>query len=166
ILVKANSVATVEFKLKSNTSRNHYIEGYIRFESKDSNQPNISVPYLGFVGDWNKEPILVDPSKEYSSDIKASTTLVSAVSNTNKVKVNREGEATKLGSFSPNKDKLLDTIIPSVMMFRSAEEVRYSIYDSKGNLVKDLGYDNYLSRSDYRSLKGNAHGNESSTGEW
>ncbi|MFU0570577.1 S8 family serine peptidase [Gardnerella vaginalis] len=166
ILVKANSVATVEFKLKPNTSSNHYIEGYIRFESKDSNQPNISVPYLGFVGDWNKEPILVDPSKEYSSDIKASTTLVSAVSNTNKVKVNREGEATKLGSFSPNKDKLLDTIIPSVMMFRSAEEVRYSIYDSKGNLVKDLGYDNYLSRSDYRSLKGNAHGNESSTGEW
>nr|MCW1079720.1 hypothetical protein [Streptococcus anginosus] len=81
-----------------------------------------------------KEPILVDPSKEYYSDIKASTTLVSAVSNTNKVKVNREGEATKLGSFSPNKDKLLDTIIPSVMMFRSAEEVRYSIYDSKGNL--------------------------------
>ena len=166
ILVKANSVATVEFKLKPDTSKNHYIEGYIRFESKDSNQPSLSVPYLGFVGDWNKEPILVDPNNEYSSDVKASTTLVSAVSNTNKVKVNREGEATKLGSFSPNKDELLDTIIPSLMMFRSAEEVKYSIYDAKGKLIKDLGYDNYVSRSDYRSLKGSAHGNESSTGEW
>lgn len=45
-------------------NKDQFVEGFIKFESKEENtnvndpQPSISMPVMGFAGDWNKEPIV------------------------------------------------------------------------------------------------------------
>lgn len=40
------------------------MEGFIYFKSLDSNQPNLSIPYMGFKGKWNQENIIDKPKWE------------------------------------------------------------------------------------------------------
>ena len=46
-------------------NKNKFIEGFINFESKEEKentrkdpQPSLSMPFMGFAGDWNNEPII------------------------------------------------------------------------------------------------------------
>ena len=40
-----------------NTPNGTFLDGFVRFASKTEGQPDLSVPYLGFYGDWGKVPI-------------------------------------------------------------------------------------------------------------
>ena len=40
-----------------NTPNGTFLDGFVRFASKTEGQPDLSVPYLGFYGDWGKAPI-------------------------------------------------------------------------------------------------------------
>ena len=41
----------------ANTPNGTFLDGFVRFASKTESQPDLSVPYLGFYGDWGKAPI-------------------------------------------------------------------------------------------------------------
>ena len=171
VRVAPGKTETVKFTLNPKTNGDHYVEGYIGFESTTEGQPNLSVPYLGFVGDWNKEPIIVDPNSTYSADIPATTKLVSTLYDNNLfgksvMKVNAEGKELTLGAFSPNDDGILESVKPSIAVLRNAERVNYSVYDKDGkNLVIDLGDDDYLSRTNLGKMDANG-ARSSSNGTW
>ena len=40
-----------------NTPNGTFLDGFVRFASKTASQPDLTVPYLGFYGDWGKAPI-------------------------------------------------------------------------------------------------------------
>ena len=40
-----------------NTPNGTFLDGFVRFASKTDGQPDLTVPYLGFYGDWGKAPI-------------------------------------------------------------------------------------------------------------
>ena len=40
-----------------NTPNGTFLDGFVRFASRTASQPDLSVPYLGFYGDWGKAPI-------------------------------------------------------------------------------------------------------------
>ena len=40
-----------------NAPNGTFLDGFVRFASKTGGQPDLSVPYLGFYGDWGKAPI-------------------------------------------------------------------------------------------------------------
>ena len=40
-----------------NTPNGTFLDGFVRFTSRTEGQPDLSVPYLGFYGDWGKAPI-------------------------------------------------------------------------------------------------------------
>ncbi|WP_314129024.1 S8 family serine peptidase [Schaalia odontolytica] len=40
-----------------NTPNGTFLDGFVRFASKTGGQPDLTVPYLGFYGDWGKAPI-------------------------------------------------------------------------------------------------------------
>ena len=171
VRVAPGKTETVKFTLNPKTNGDHYVEGYIGFESTTEGQPNLSVPYLGFVGDWNKEPIIVDPNSTYSSDIPATTKLVSLFNEGGlfgnlPMKVNTEGQERSQGAFSPNDDGMLESVKPSIAVLRNAERVNYSVYDKDGkNLVVDLGDDDYLSRTNLGKMDANG-ARSSSNGAW
>ena len=171
VRVAPGKTETVKFTLNPKTNGDHYVEGYIGFESTTEGQPNLTVPYLGFVGDWNKEPIIVDPNSTYSSDIPATTKLVSifnegGIFGNLPMKVNTEGQERSLGAFSPNDDGMLESVKPSIAVLRNAERVNYSVYDKDGRkLVIDLGDDDYLSRTNLGKMDANG-ARSSSNGTW
>ena len=67
ITVPANGEATVgvdvapgaEFAsyVADNTPSGTFLDGFVRFSSRAASQPDLSVPYLGFYGDWGKPAI-------------------------------------------------------------------------------------------------------------
>ena len=67
VTVPANGEATVGVDVKpgsefaafaaTNTPSGTFLDGFVRFASKTDGQPDLSVPYLGFYGDWGKAPI-------------------------------------------------------------------------------------------------------------
>ena len=67
VTVPANGEATVgidvtpgsEFAsyVADNTPNGTFLDGFVRFTSKTASQPNLTVPYAGFYGNWGKAPI-------------------------------------------------------------------------------------------------------------
>ena len=41
----------------ANTPNGTFLDGFVRFASKTASQPDLTVPYLGFYGNWGKAPI-------------------------------------------------------------------------------------------------------------
>ncbi|MGL5406030.1 MAG: S8 family serine peptidase [Propionibacteriaceae bacterium] len=159
VTIPAGGETSVEFTVKSDAGSRHWIEGWTKFTSNDADQPSLSLPYMGFVGDWNAEPI-VDHS-QYDKDGKKISTktdeilAAAGVKNTNfnytslytkngsKV-LSREG---LLGWISPNGDGINDEIFPALMLLRSARDSRFSILDKDGNMIANLGEGRDLQRS-------------------
>ena len=67
VTVPANGEVTVGVDVKpgsdfdssvaQNTPNGTFLDGFVRFASKTASQPDLTVPYLGFYGDWGKAPI-------------------------------------------------------------------------------------------------------------
>jgi len=67
VTVPANGEATVgidvtpgsEFAsyVADNTPNGTFLDGFVRFTSKTASQPDLTVPYAGFYGNWGKAPI-------------------------------------------------------------------------------------------------------------
>ncbi|WP_308663032.1 S8 family serine peptidase [Actinobaculum massiliense] len=142
VTVPAGGTATVTFTLTPDASTNHFVEGWARFESTGT-QPDLAVPYLGFAGDWNAEPIVKAPGEPFADGIDATTALV-----TNWAGMTIPVESS-LGTFwlSPNGDGDIDVVAPNLMMMRNASDVEYEVLDANGNYIKTIGQEQYLRRS-------------------
>ena len=67
VTVPANGEATVGIDVTSgsefasyvadNTPNGTFLDGFVRFTSKTESQPDLTVPYAGFYGNWGKAPI-------------------------------------------------------------------------------------------------------------
>lgn len=150
VTVDPKSEKEVEFTLTPDVTRDHYVEGWARFTSKTDGAPNLAVPYLGFVGNWVKEPILVKPGEEYLQDAINMTTSLIAESSFGDVQVNDEAPGHL--EFSPNSDEFFDKIRPSLALFRNASLIQYSVLDNSGKTVAEVGEEHNVSRSNFSEL--------------
>ena len=148
VIINAGETKQVTFTLQPQYGTNHYIEGWATFKSKTNGQPDLAVPYLGFVGDWNAEPILLKPGEVYNnSDAPITTSLISK-SGFKTVKIGDGTNGTV--AFSPNK---MRTIKPSLALLRNAQLIRYSVLDESKKLLEEVGEDHYVSRPTMYDLK-------------
>lgn len=146
VTVPAGGERTVEFTLTPDASEEGFVEGWARFTSLTDGQPDLAVPYLGFVGDWDEEPILMEPGTNFeyispSSPIFFRTTQL----------VRGKKGWSEIGGdvwISPNQDGNYDVLYPSLFQLRSIANVKYSVLDSSGNLVKNIGSEQDLARMD------------------
>ena len=160
ITVPANGTATVSFTLTiEQMLEGHFAEGYIRFTSDSA--PSLSMPFLGFMGSWDKEAIIDAPAWEedavipqikigYYGITQHGTGLLTAVNGdaTMLGEVYSEDEVTGYGqayidpdrlAFSPNGDGVNDVVIPWLGLLRNAAEVRMEVLDAKGNVIATPG---------------------------
>ena len=83
ITVPANGEATVGVDVKpgadfdasvaQNTPNGTFLDGFVRFTSKTASQPDLTVPYLGFYGDWGKPAIFDSLASDGDGHILASS---------------------------------------------------------------------------------------------
>lgn len=137
-----------------------FIEGFIKLESKDSNAPSLSIPYMGFYGDWGKESITTnnawDSNKHVFIDILKEKGMYPGVliENLALTGINNKDEilgltgTNKDGSIivdknaiaiSPNNDKLNDSIYPGLYSLRNSKQTSAEVIDKDGKVIRDLG---------------------------
>ncbi|WFM83522.1 S8 family serine peptidase [Arcanobacterium canis] len=158
VSVPAGGKATVTFTLNPDTSRNHFIEGWAMLTSTDkSKAPDLHVPYLGFVGDWNAEKIVKEPGQELmpGQSMGTYTKLVSTLfGKTIPIDAVAQKFDDEDGKFwlSPNDDKRFDVMTPALMMMRNASDIKYEIYTADGKLVKKLGHEKGVRRATWNDV--------------
>ncbi len=151
ITVPAGGSAEVTYTL-SVAGDPHWTQGWVTFESADEDQPDLSVPYLGFAGDWNAERIIDYPAyKGFPEPILAA---VGGPTRTSLHTIINEGEYT-FGDgeqyISPNDDGLADVLYAKIAMLRNAKRLEVSILDESGNTVRQLGSEDEVIRSTLQS---------------
>lgn len=69
VTINPRSSVIVDFELDTTLNKkDSFVEGYLKFLPADSSsQPILSIPFMGYKGDWNKENILDKPQWENDS---------------------------------------------------------------------------------------------------
>jgi len=146
VTVPAGGSATLSFTLTPDTSSTHYIEGWARLVSVTEGAPDLSVPYLGLVGDWNAEAIVRAPGDPLPASYDPNASATGLVATWSGMTVPLSSE---LGTFavSPNGEGDMDVVAPSLVLMRNASDAEYEVVDSSGQVLKVIGQEQGLRRS-------------------
>jgi len=134
----------VDIGTDSTVYRNMFVEGFVTLVDPTDENPTLSVPYVGFYGNWGEANILdgmkyIDP--EGSSYFNSSGMIY----------FDEEGNGyfyTVPHVFmnpgtEPGREKGTDNIMPYLSFMRNAESVDYNILDSEGNLLRTIFMQKY-----------------------
>ncbi|OCA89871.1 hypothetical protein A8L44_02740 [Bacillus sp. FJAT-27986] len=138
-----NAKADLEKAMKNG----YFIEGFVFLKAKnvEDSLPTLSVPFVGFKGDWNK-PNIIDPMNNDANSFYGMTGLVDpytgefyGISPFDKNQIVDPGKI----AFSPNEDSHNDSIAPALSFLRNSKTVEYSITDTDGNTIRKITTDKY-----------------------
>ncbi|MGL5086415.1 MAG: hypothetical protein ACRC68_11980, partial [Clostridium sp.] len=128
--------------------KDKFIEGYISLINKDNTNPDLSIPYMGFYGNFDNESIFDKPIWEEGSKLKSTFLSDSKFSplglegvfyifgDNSNIKINKENIA-----ISPLENSLNKEVIPAVAVLRNIKELDVAIVDgNSGNetVVREL----------------------------
>lgn len=142
-----------------------FIDGFVRLVPVDDNVPELSIPYVGFYGDWDDAPVIDVTNYDADEDNKSfyGLTVISWLDESGEKKVYKflgytpDGpDKTKI-AFSPNGDGVADSIIPLLSFLRNARELDINILDKDGNKVRDLAYEEYIRKNYFDGGRGNKY---------
>lgn len=154
ITVPANSEITFEVTVDIGTDstiyRNMFVEGFVKLTDPNDENPELSVPYVGFYGNWAEPKILdgmrfIDPVG------------TSYFNSSGMLMVDIEGYAYYYSTpgriyMSPGTlDGFIngsDNVLPYLSFLRNAEYVKYNILDAEGNHLRTIAIQEYY-RKDY-----------------
>lgn len=140
VTVPAGGTATVDFTLTTRSGGDdHYVLGWAQLASADPAVPSLAVPYMGFVGDWNAEPIMLAPGEKLYDMLPTVTALYTNFAGF--MEIGLDEYNVRLSPGGP-----FDSIYPKVGLLRNAHELAYEVLDADGNLVKKLGTDQNVRR--------------------
>ncbi|QGS69556.1 S8 family serine peptidase [Oceanobacillus sp. 143] len=129
----------------------YFVEGFVTLSDANADKlPNLSVPYVGFAGDWNAPPILDELAYDGNNSFYEAAGLLYD-GNDGYYYLGYDpltGEnSTKNIAISPNGDGANDEIIPLLSFLRNAKKVEYSVLDkdkkslrkikSESNIIKN-----------------------------
>lgn len=153
--IPAGGSVTVNFTLKPGKTKQQFVEGYITLQSQTEGQPDLSVPYMGFHGDWDEAPVLDNLyiNKERSKlmsiapdqgnvppGISGATALFTRGSFIPQPlgHFTEADNPEEMISFSPNGDKMFDNLYPRMGLLRDAYQIEYAIVDKPSADAKVL----------------------------
>ncbi len=142
-----------------------YIEGFVTLTPSSGTQPTLSIPYMGFYGDWTKAPIIdaTDYGNMLNGEAEWSQAYVNtAASNSLEGTVNtylgdnpyHDGQpySSERNAISPNGDDYMDTLsFVYTGLLRNVKALNYEIKDAE---TGDVYYSNkvdYETKSVYSS---------------
>ncbi|WP_050616515.1 S8 family serine peptidase [Bacillus testis] len=141
-------------ELENAMSNGYFLEGFVQLIDKsDQAFPNLTVPFVGFKGDWNKAPVL-DPMVYDQGTYLDTSFMVDDEGNA----LGQNGVSGQLDkntiAISPNGDNQKDAAAPVLTFLRNSKTVEYSILDESGKTVRTITKDgeqrkNYKLNSPY-----------------
>lgn len=152
--------------LSNNFKNGTYIEGFVTLTPESDTQPMLSIPYMGFYGDWTKAPIIdATDYGTYLNNKKNSWSqayINTAASNSLEGTVNtylgdnpyHSGESylAARNAISPNGDDYMDTLsFVYTGLLRNVKNLHYEIKDASTNEVYYEDDVEYETKSVYSS---------------
>jgi len=136
-----------EEKLSDVFENGTFVEGFVRFVDVTDSVPALSIPYVGFYGDWDEAPIidgdlygLYEPSfYEFTVMMDEETYFLGQTGE-------NTFEADKV-AFSPNGDGSRDQVQPLLSFLRNARKVEMNILDSDQNKLRTIYKGEYLRKN-------------------
>lgn len=124
----------------------YFVEGFVTLTDESDSNPMLSVPYVGFKGDWNAAPVLDELDYDGNDSFYEQAGAL--------YPAGEPGLYNYLGfdpftgvkhsssiAISPNTDSDQDRIIPILSFLRNAKSVEYYIVDEEGNELRKLRTD-------------------------
>ncbi|MBU5595131.1 S8 family serine peptidase [Amphibacillus sp. MSJ-3] len=123
-----------------------FIEGFVTLTNEAL--PSLSVPYVGFYGDWDQAPI-IDLERYRVGSFLPHTGMVTPAGRylTPIFELEDFTDQDYVLAFSPNNDDINDQITPVVTFLRNAETVQYNILDQQGNKLKTVKRENNIRKT-------------------
>lgn len=142
-----------------------YIEGFVTLTPESDTQPTLSIPYMGFYGDWTKAPIIdatdygdmLNGEAEWSQayvNTAASSSLEGTVNTYLGDNPYHSGESylAARNAISPNRDDYMDTLsFVYTGLLRNVKNLHYEIKDASTNEVYYEDDVEYETKSVYSS---------------
>ncbi|MEN6459947.1 MAG: S8 family serine peptidase [Syntrophomonas sp.] len=127
-----------------------FIEGFIRLTDVNEKVPQLSIPYMGFYGQWDQAPIFDDSL--YKEDavpfygtvfddelrgtyLKSGSTILGEKD---------DQMDAQLIAISPNEDGEQDEVQAFIELLRNAREIDLDILDAQGQKLRDVDYGEYF----------------------
>ncbi|QSX06324.1 S8 family serine peptidase [Sedimentibacter sp. zth1] len=169
IEVKPNSKATITINVKLDSeytdalssiySNGFFVEGFIELLALDEGEPNLSIPYMGYYGEWDAAPIvdsflLYDGSSFYFNyNNYYYGGLMYSPSNGSILGIDFNGMTDyNYITITPNGDGKEDDITANIALLRNARNIAISIKDADNKLIKKLSSDDYYRKEAYDAI--------------
>lgn len=146
--INGNKVLNISIDLSnSDVKENSYVEGFITVVPKSENYSEVSIPLMGFYGDWNDAPNIDEPMVGgqpyaeytavfgYDSDTPLGFDRLTATINEDKIAFSPKGFENLVG--------------PRFTALRNLKSVNVTVENSDGNIVKELYSDEYLPKNTF-----------------
>ncbi|MGG2024776.1 S8 family serine peptidase [Gottfriedia sp. S16(2024)] len=131
-------------ELEAAMKNGYFVEGFITLknESQDVALPDLSVPYVGFKGDWNAPPVLDATVYDASPSFYNFSGFVDQKSSfrIGQLGYTRSWDKERI-AISPNGDDKKESLTPVLQFLRNSKTVEYSITDASGNTLRKLRTD-------------------------
>ncbi|MGX7244817.1 S8 family serine peptidase [Enterococcus quebecensis] len=151
VTIQPGEIQTVQLQLKlpDSFSKQQFVEGYIGFTS--DSQPNLTMPFVGFYGDYSLAPVIDAPS--YDS---ASIQKFGHFTDKNNTLLGLKGNEIdpNLVAISPNKDNRKDEAKPVLNFLRNAKNVTYEIVDGNKKVIRRLAEEKKIRKDTFSSKIG------------
>lgn len=183
VVVPANGTATVKFTVNfsggigsnpaSSLTKNQYLGGFIRLLSQDQANPDLTVPVLGFYGDWDAPDVIdewwwnledEDPKNDPEFAVTSPVNLTAAgglnfLDGRRGIWLNPDSKSPYKSYYGTSTLGLLAT------MLRNAEEMTFRVTDAKGSTLRTIG-ESLFTRKIFRMSDGAAPYRFFSQGLW
>ncbi|MET3696787.1 lactocepin [Bacillus oleivorans] len=118
-----------------------WVEGFVTFTDVSDTNPTLTVPYVGFNGDWNKAPIFDGTVYDEASFYGVAGLLDN---NYNYLGYNPLADEyhKELIAISPNGDGVQDGAVPAFSLLRNVKQITFSILDENGKEIRKLRTEN------------------------
>ncbi|MGE7835962.1 S8 family serine peptidase [Viridibacillus arvi] len=148
-------LSNAKTELESIQKNGYFVEGFITLtnESQDVVFPDLSIPYLGFKGDWNKPPVLDQMIYDAGSYYGVSGTVDDQGSYLGYNPFTKK-YSKDLIAISPNGDGENEAVAPVLSFLRNSKTVEYTITDTSGKVLRKLRTDKEQ-RKNYHNGKSN-----------
>lgn len=118
-----------------------FIDGFIQFiDPKDIN-PELSVPYVGFYGDWNKPPVLDEFVYNLDDSFYEKAGMVTDQGSAEYPYLGINPvtkEPTDHYAISPTNENGTNNILPALTFLRNAQDVQFNILDKNEEKLENL----------------------------
>ncbi|MDX8361171.1 S8 family serine peptidase [Cytobacillus sp. IB215316] len=137
----------------------YFVEGFVKLVDTNDVNPELSIPYVGFHGDWDAAPVL----DELSGSEQSYYSVAGLVSDDIEIE-EVEGVETPIYNYlgyspvdgivhgdnlaiSPNGDGFNDAAIPYLTFLRNAKEIEFSILNSDKEVIRKLATSQHVKKN-------------------